>query len=336
MTSPLIAVASGALLDLPTLQQELAAQATVVSGPVATPEDVALLTAEADALVVSLHRLTEAHFAALGKNVRAIGRAGVGLDTIDLDAARAYGVAVINQPSYASQEVADQAAALLLGAHRRVPQADASIRRGDWPGPADLGSIPGLSGLTLGVLGCGRIGQMVIERMSPFVASILTFDALVRPTGDKVSVAGDLPSLLAASDILTLHLPLTAETHHIIGAAELAQLPANALLVNVSRGGLVDEDALATALASGRLRGAALDVFEGEPLTSDSPLRLAPNVVLSPHIAWYSDSSGPRLARWSLLGIVEFLGSGDVRHGAVAVPAAASSSSSSSFAAASS
>lgn len=334
MTSPVIAVASGALMDLPSLEQELAGRATVVSGPVATPEEVAQLTAEADALVVSLHRLTEAHFAALGKNVRAIGRAGVGLDTIDLDAARAYGVAVVNQPSYASQEVADQAVALLLAAHRRVPQADATIRRGDWPGAADLGSIPGLSGLTLGVLGCGRIGQMVIERMSPFVASILTYDALVRPTGDKVSAVDDLPTLLAASDVLTLHLPLTAETHHIIGAGELAQLPENALLVNVSRGGLVDEDALAAALASGRLRAAALDVFEGEPLAADSPLRSAPNVVLSPHIAWYSDSSGPRLARWSLLGIVEFLGSGDVEHGAVAVPAAPTSSPS--FAAASS
>ena len=334
MTSPVIAVASGALLDLPALEQELAGQATVVSGPVGTPEEVALLTAEADALVVSLHRLTEAHFAALGKNVRAIGRAGVGLDTIDLDAARAYGVAVVNQPSYASQEVADQAVALLLGAHRRVPQADATIRRGDWPSAPDLGSIPGLSGLTLGVLGCGRIGQMVIERMSPFVASIVTFDALVRPTGDKVSAVDDLASLLGASDVLTLHLPLTPETHHIIGSAELEQLPANALLVNVSRGGLVDEDALAAALASGRLRAAALDVFETEPLAPDSPLRSAPNVVLSPHIAWYSDSSGPRLARWSLLGMVEFLSSGDVRHGAVAVPGAPTSSPS--FAAASS
>jgi len=313
-----IAVAEGALTDLDEVATALGEDVTIVSGPVATPADVAELTADADALVVTLQPVSAGHIAALGPRVRAIGRAGVGVDTIDLDAARNGGVAVINQPQYASSEVADHAVALLMAAHRRIVQADSAMRRGEWPSASMLGSVPALADSTLGILGCGRIGRLVIERMRPMVGRIVGYDPIDVPTDLKVSVATSAEDLLCVSDLLSLHLPLTPDTYHILGSSALRLLPQGALVVNVSRGGLVDADALAAALHGGHIRAAGLDVFEDEPLPDDSPLLSAPNISLSPHIAWFSDASSGRLARWTLSDTLGYLRAGAVVHGSLA------------------
>lgn len=318
MNRPVIAVADGALADLVDVATSLGEHVTVVSGPVTTPRDIAALTEDADALIVTLQHISREHIAALGRRVQVIGRAGVGVDTIDLGAARDAGVAVVNQPHYASAEVADHAVALLMTAHRRIVQADVAIHRGQWPSASVLGSVPALADSTLGVLGCGRIGRLVIERMKPMIGTIVGYDPIAVPTDDQVVAAESTEELLSRADLLTLHLPLNSDTYHIIGSSSLRLLPRGAVVVNVSRGGLIDGAALATALHEGHVRAAGLDVFENEPLPRDSPLLSAPNLSLSPHIAWFSDASAARLSRWTLSDTLGYLRSGSIVHGDIA------------------
>jgi D-3-phosphoglycerate dehydrogenase / 2-oxoglutarate reductase len=314
-----IAVAARSLSGIDELPARLAGAADVVVGDVATPEQVAALTAGADGLVVSLQRLTADHIGAMADSVRVIGRAGVGLDTIDLDAAAARRVAVVYQPDYATNEVADQAMALLLATHRRVVQADRAIRAHGWPGGTELGPIPALQQTVAGVVGTGRIGRAMIARLSPFVREVLAHDPFDTSTADGFTRVDALADIFERAQVISLHVPLSPATRHFIGAAELARARPDAVLVNVSRGGLIDEDALATALREGRLGGAGLDVFEDEPLPADSPLRTAPNLVLSPHMAWYSSESSPRLADWTVTDVVAVAGGEQPRHGRFAV-----------------
>jgi D-3-phosphoglycerate dehydrogenase / 2-oxoglutarate reductase len=311
----LIAVADGALSILDELTRKHAGAARFRVGDVSTPAALAETAAGADALIVTLHKLTPEHIAALPASVRVIGRAGVGLDTIDVDGAARRGVPVAFQPAYATNEVADHAVAMLLAAQRRLVDADRRLRAEGWLGGSDLGPVRALHESTAGVIGTGRIGRAAIDRLRPFVSRVIGYDVPGTPPYGDVPVGSDLPSVLAQSHLVTVHLPLTAETRHVIGAAELAALPAGAVLVNVSRGGLVDEAALAESLASGHLAAAALDVFEAEPLPADSPLRTAPNLLLSPHVAWYSSSSGVRLAEWTVEDVLAVLATGSPRHG---------------------
>jgi len=221
MAVPTIGIAKGALMGMAELKTELQDRANFVVGSVSSPEDVARLTKSADALVVSLQRMTWAHIAALGPFVRVIGRAGVGLDNIDLEAARQKRMAVVHQPYYATHEVADHAAAMMLAAHRRLAQADEAIRVHGWPAAHTLGSIPALGELSLGILGCGRIGQMVSERMRPFVQRIYALDDRPDLVVDDITMTASLEELLRVSNILSLHLPLTADTktyHRSTGA----------------------------------------------------------------------------------------------------------------------
>ena len=314
-----IAVAAGSLAGIDELPARLAGRADIVVGEVQTPEQVATLTAGADGLVVSLQRLTAGHIAALAASVKAIGRAGVGLDTIDVDAATERNVVVVYQPDYATNEVADQAMALLLAAHRRVVHADRLIRERGWVGGAELGPIPALQDVTAGVIGTGRIGRAMIARLRPFVSRVIGFDAFDTAPADGFTRVPDLSTLLHEAQVISLHLPLDPSTRHLIGAAELSGLRPNAVLVNVSRGGLIDEQALAEALSDGRLGAAGLDVFESEPLPADSPLRRAPNVVLSPHIAWYSSESAPRLADRTIADLIAVAGGKPPIHGDFAI-----------------
>jgi phosphoglycerate dehydrogenase-like enzyme len=152
----------------------------------------------------------------------------------------------------------------------------------------------------------------------PFVHRVVGYDLPGIDPHPAMQISSNLHATLAAAQLVTLHLPLTPQTRHIIGASELAVLPEGSVLVNVSRGGLVEEVALADALRSGHLAGAALDVFETEPLPPDSPLRDAPNLVLSPHIAWYSSQSGPRLGTWTVADVLGVLGGGRPSHGRIA------------------
>lgn len=319
MAVPKIAVAAGSLVGMESLAERYAGLAEIIVGEVRTPDQTAALASGASGLIVSLQRLTTGHIAALPQSLTVIGRAGVGLDTIDLEAAADRSIAVVYQPDYATNEVADQAMALMLAAHRRVVQADRAVRELGWSSSADLGPVVALQDSAAGVIGTGRIGRAMIARLRPFVDRVLAHDANDRADDVTFTRCPSLSDVLHRAHVVSLHVPLTADTHHLIGAAELALLPAGAVLVNVSRGGLIDEHALADALHSGTLGAAALDVFESEPLPSDSPLRGAPNLVMSPHIAWYSSESGPRLAARTLEDVVAVIAGGAPQHGQFAV-----------------
>lgn len=217
--------------------------------------------------------------------LRVIGRAGVGVDNIDLTAATARGIAVMNAPAGNTVSAAELTLALILAMVRRVAEADASMRRGEWARSRFQGAE--LRGRTLGLVGAGRIGGEVASRCRAFGMRVVAHDPyLTAARADDLHVerAGDLDAVLERADVLSLHVPLTDSTRGMIDAEALARMKPGAYLVNVARGGVVDEAALAEALTSGRIAGAALDVFENEPLEDDSPLRSAPNVVLTPHL----------------------------------------------------
>lgn len=310
-----IAIAEGALNNIDELKDRFAATSEFIFGPVSTPDEVAGLTAEADAILVGLQPLRSEHMAALSDTVRIVARAGVGLDTIDVKAASARKVRVVYQPNYATNEVADQAASMALASWRRLEGANYLVRTKGWVPSTEIGPVHALQDSTLGVLGFGRIGRAVVRRLSPFVARVVVFDAFADRSLDAVEWMNSADELLEVSNLLTLHLPLLESTHHIIDSRAIHLMPDGAVLVNVSRGGLVDEDALAQALTSGKLAGAALDVFETEPLPHESPLRSSPNLLLSPHVAWYSVESSGRLAVWSIQDVVTFLTSGELTNG---------------------
>jgi D-3-phosphoglycerate dehydrogenase / 2-oxoglutarate reductase len=228
---------------------------------------------------------------------RAIVRYGIGVDNIDLDAARARGIPVCNVPDYCIHEVADHTLALLLGLTRHVVTHAHDVRRGQWHLAVPLSEMKTLQRLTIGVVGYGRIGREVVARLLPFQCRVLVFDPVV--SAERITAAGAQPAALAhvlsQADILTLHCPSTPETRRMISAATLAQMKRGALFINVARGDLVDTEALVQALESGHLAGAALDVCEPEPVpTSHSLLKLA-NVLFSPHIASTSLSAVRKL-----------------------------------------
>jgi len=223
---------------------------------------------------------------------RVIGRYGVGVDTIDLEAAAARGIPVVNLPDYCEEEVATHAAALILSATRRIREADLLVRSGAWSQWGSLRPIQALSESTLSLIGIGRIGSQTIRLMAPFFGRVVAFDPFASPI-DGVELV-TFEQAFALGDVVSLHCPLTAETHHIVDASALALMKPGAYLVNVSRGGLVDSAALADALTAGHLAGAALDVLETEPPAND-PILTAPRVTLTNHLAWYSEQSERRL-----------------------------------------
>ncbi|HTX00025.1 MAG TPA: C-terminal binding protein [Acidimicrobiales bacterium] len=216
-------------------------------------------------------------------------RWGVGYDQIDTAAATRLGIAVANAPSYCTHSVAEHALALALALTRRIVASDREIHRGGFGGAG--WDVPTIGGSTFGVVGCGRIGSRVARLASAFGCEVLAND--IRTPGqlpEGITMVG-LRQLLERSDLVTLHVPLTAETRHLIDAERLGWMKPGALLVNTSRGRVVDEAALVEALRSGRLAGAGLDVYETEPLPLDSPLRSLDNAVLTPHEAASSPAS---------------------------------------------
>jgi phosphoglycerate dehydrogenase-like enzyme len=235
---------------------------------------------------------------------RVVTRFGVGLDTVDVAAATERGIRVTNVPDANFKEVSAHALAVILSLVRRIPQFDAAARRGDW-NLAVSGEIRRLEDLVLGVIGVGRIGGSVATGARALGFTVLGFDPhlpdeTIRERGAKPV---RLDELVSASDIVTLHVPLTEETRGILSRERLAQMRHGAILVNASRGGLVDEDALVAALLDGRLGGAALDAYEHEPLPLDSALLSAPNAILTPHVAHYSVASRRELA-WKAIADV--------------------------------
>jgi D-3-phosphoglycerate dehydrogenase len=283
-----------------------------------TEEDIARETATVDGIIVTTHPLPRAFITALGPHVRIIGRAGIGLDAIDLEAAKERGIAVFHCPDYCTEEVATHAVAMILALNRRLLIADAIARHG-WKNWEGLRPITPIHEQTVGVVGCGRIGRAVIDRLRPLVRQILAYDPYQIEPPAGVNWVRSLDDLLAHSDVVTLHLPLTHETRAMIGARELTLMRKGATIVNVARGALIDEHALAEALTSGHISGAALDVLEEEPPDPDAPILRAPNVVLSPHIAWYSTAAEYRVRTMTVDGLIDYLEGKPLSAGRLAV-----------------
>jgi len=254
----------------------------------------ALAMGEADGVLV---RETPIDAAAIATTqARVIVRYGMGYDNIDTAAAAARGIVVCNVPDHGTEEVSDHALALLLAAIRRVAEADRRVRAHGWGLPIDR-KIHRIRGGTLGLIGYGRIGAAFHRKAAALgYARVLVHDPFVREVPAGASLAS-LDTIAAESDAISLHAPLTNATRHIIGRGFLALAKPTLVLVNTARGGLIDESALAAALAEGRVLAAGLDVYENEPLRHDSPLRSLDNVVLTDHSAWYSEEAIAELQR---------------------------------------
>ncbi|MEP6820969.1 MAG: phosphoglycerate dehydrogenase, partial [Chthoniobacterales bacterium] len=243
------------------------------------------LIPEFSAVVVRSETKITAAVLEAATQLRAVGRAGVGIDNVDVGTATRRGVIVMNAPGGNTVSTAEHAFSLLLCAARKIPQADATVRSGKW-NRKDFQGVE-LYNKILGIIGMGRIGSELSRRAIAFGMRVLAFDPYLSATRARtlqVELVDDLTDLLQNADFITLHTPLTPETHHLLDAARLSQTKRGVRLINCARGGLIDEDALAAALQSGQVAAAALDVFEKEPLPADSVLRQAPNLVLTPHL----------------------------------------------------
>jgi len=258
------------------------------AGQCRSEEEIIALAQEADAILNCYAKMTARVIAAL-KRCKVIARYGIGVDNVDIAAATRAGIVVTNVPDYCVDEVSDHALALLLALARRVVAADAAVKGGAWDVVAHKG-IQRLRGQTLGLLGFGKIARALAAKAQALGMQVLAVDPFVdAETMACLKVrATDLDTLLAESDAVSVHVPLSPETRGIVGERALARMKPTAILINTSRGGLVDEQALAATLTAGRLAGAALDVVEKEPLPPDHPLRQAPNIILTPHLGFYS------------------------------------------------
>jgi D-3-phosphoglycerate dehydrogenase len=239
---------------------------------------------DAEGLIVRSGTRVDGPLLELAERLEVIGRAGVGVDNIDMRAATRRGVAVINAPGGNTSSTAELAFALLLAAARRVAEADRSVREGRWERKTLRGRQ--LRGNTLGVIGAGRIGTEVARRAHAFGMRILAYDPYLSAerAADARLERVELDELLERADFVTVHVPLTEQTRGMIGVEEIARMKPTAILINAARGGIVDESALAVALEQRKLGGAALDVCETEPLPGEHPLRGAPNLVMTPHL----------------------------------------------------
>jgi D-3-phosphoglycerate dehydrogenase / 2-oxoglutarate reductase len=284
----------------------------VVSIDDSTHPDFRATLARASGLIVRSATTVTAEMMADAGELRVIGRAGVGIDNIDLEAATERGIAVMNAPGGNTIAAAELTLALLLAVARRVPEADRSIREGRW----DRSRLQGveLRGRILGVIGAGRIGGAVAERCRAFGMKVIAYDPYLPPEATEDPRLGFVPlaELLSTADVVTLHVPLTDETRGLIGAAALATMKKGAFVINASRGGVVDEPALAAALVSGVIAGAALDVYESEPLAGDSPMLSAPNLVLTPHLGASTREAQIQVALEVAAGIRAALAQGDL------------------------
>ncbi|HXU44026.1 MAG TPA: phosphoglycerate dehydrogenase [Thermoanaerobaculia bacterium] len=253
------------------------------------------LIADADALVVRSATKVTAELMRAGRKLKVVGRAGIGVDNVDVAAATDLGILVVNAPTANLTSATEHSLALLLGLARQIPAADASMKRGEWDRKSFLGVE--LHGKTLGVVGFGRIGQRVAERAKAFEMKVLAYDPFLDPAAARrldVEIV-PLDDLLREADAVTLHTPFTEQTKNLISRERIAAMKRGALLVNCARGGLIDEDALLEALDSGQIGGAAIDVFVEEP-PADWRLAKHPRVVATPHIGAQTREAQERIS----------------------------------------
>ncbi len=294
---------SGAHRPVVLLAEQLAPSAVALLGDGVSIRQVdgtdrpALLAAVADvdALLIRSATKVDAEVLAAATRLKVVARAGVGLDNVDVAAATARGVMVVNAPTSNIVSAAEHAVALLLAVARHIPAADASLRGGQWKRSAYTGVE--LNGKTVGIVGLGKIGQLVAQRLTGFAVELIAHDPYVAPA--RAAQLGielvSLDDLLRRADVISIHLPKTPETLGLIGKDQLAMTKPGVLVVNAARGGLVDEDALAEAVRSGHVGGAGVDVYLKEPTTA-SPLFELENVVVTPHLGASTDEAQDRAA----------------------------------------
>jgi len=272
-----------------------------------TEDDVLKVVPDADVLMAQWAPVGAKAIGAM-THCRGIVRYGIGLDNIDLEAASRQGIPVRNVPDYCLDEVADHTIALMLTLQRQIPAVERRLRAGTWKITPPL-ALPPLRHSVLGLVGFGRIARLVAQRARAFGMRLTAFDPVVgEETMREEGVQGvTLPDLFAGSDIISLHCPLTAQTRGLINARSLGLMKPHALLVNTSRGGLIETAALVEALRSGTIAGAGLDVFDPEPLPPDHPLCALETALLTSHTAWYSDASVAELQRKAALAAVSLL-----------------------------
>ncbi|GGM36871.1 C-terminal binding protein [Microbacterium saperdae] len=297
--------------DLPgTVIEDTLRQAGLRAERAASPslDDLAVLDADAEGLVVQWAQITGEVMDRL-PNLRIISRVGIGYDMVDVEAATARGIAVANTPSYCIEEVAAHTVAMIMTQARGLPAYDRAVRAGTWKAVDARPLAVRPSTTTISVLGFGRIGSIVARGCRALGFRVLVADPYA--SADAVRDAGcepvEIPDAVAQADILTLHVPLTEATKHLIDAAALATMKQGAVVVNTCRGPLIDEEALAASLRTGHLGAAALDVFAGEPLAADSPLRDLDEVLLTPHAAWYSPEALADLPVHAAQNIIRYL-----------------------------
>lgn len=272
-----------------------------------TPAELLEACAQADGLINQYAQISAEVLAGLPA-LKVISRYGIGVNTIDVEAATDAGIAVANVPDGSLHEVSEHAAAMILSLARGLGGFGASVRSGSWDYTAS-GQLFRVRGRTLGLIGFGHIPQTLVRKLAGFELTVLAYDPYADPavaTELGVRLAG-LEEVLAAAHFVSVHVPLNAATEHLIGSREFAVMRPDAVLINTSRGPVVDEAALVKALRSGQIGGAGLDVFETEPLTVDHPLCSLDNVLLSPHAAWYSADSEEEIRRKTAENVVEVL-----------------------------
>ena len=291
MNALVISTSSFDIDNNPPIQHLLQKGMQIITNPhrrkLTEDEIIELLSSGAVGLIAGIEPLTERVFQS-AKNLRVISRCGAGLDSVDLVAAKNHGITVLNTPEAPAQAVAELTMGLILSLLRQINQIDQSVRQGEWP--RTQGRL--LAAQTVGIIGLGHIGRRVARLCQAFEANVIVHDPYANQVPTGVALM-PLEQLLATADIITLHLPYAPDTHHLLNAKAFATMKPEAIVINAARGGLVDENALAEALQTGKLSAAALDVFEQEPY--HGPLIECSNIILTSHVGSLARESRQRM-----------------------------------------
>ncbi len=291
MNALVISTSSFDIDNNPPIQHLLQQGMQIITNPhrrkLTEDEIIELLSSGAVGLIAGIEPLTERVFQS-AKNLRVISRCGAGLDSVDLVAAKNHGITVLNTPEAPAQAVAELTMGFILSLLRQISQIDQSVRQGEWP--RTQGRL--LAAQTVGIIGLGHIGRRVARLCQAFEANVIVHDPYANQVPTGVALM-PLEQLLATADIITLHLPYAPDTHHLLNAKAFATMKPKAIVINAARGGLVDENALAEALQTGKLSAAALDVFEQEPY--HGPLIECSNIILTSHVGSLARESRQRM-----------------------------------------
>jgi len=267
-------------------------------------EDLIRMCRDADGLINQYALLTRKVLEKFPK-CKVIARYGVGVDSIDLNAATDLGIIVANVPDYCIDEVSDHAIAMILSLARKTVFFNQRAKSGEWDFRSGI-PIHRIRGKTLGLIGCGKIGLEVARKIAAFGVHVISFDPFVEKAPEGIELT-DFDTLLKKSDFISIHCPLNPSTHHLIGEKELKKMEKKPLLINTSRGTIVNEKALIQALEGGHISGAGLDVLEREPPDSTNPMLKMDNVILSPHVGFYSEESISELKRRTAKNVSDVL-----------------------------